>query len=461
VVKEVLRSKSGMLGVSILSFLVILSLFVPLYFPQRDVVKAWNDPLHWIRYPRLAAPEWYEIFAGKKLPRNIFLEDNCFKQISLRMVSNFKYVKRMAAFNYTYDDFPSDFVIFINSHYSKSPPYVAVEFIRPDGDKVKLFSGSLNSPNETLYVSTDMDILGKISDYVAKACGKPPREPNFIYLFARKEGSATLERPRVLKSDSFSLVRPYKILISTLFYDKNDTLKVEAVIYGKVYGLAGTDDKRRDILLGVLWGTPVSLAFGLIGAVITVMFQAMIGSLSAWYGGKVDEVVQRVTDTFMVLPFLPILITISFIYRLSIWTLLEVVVLLSLFGSITKTARSMALQIKAEQYIEAAISYGASKRRVLIFYILPRVLPYAFANMVITVPAYIFLEAALSLLGLGDPVLPTLGKLLDNAYEGGALYHGYWWWILIPAGVILLITIAFVLIYYPLDKILNPRLRER
>jgi peptide/nickel transport system permease protein len=115
----------------------------------------------------------------------------------------------------------------------------------------------------------------------------------------------------------------------------------------------------------------------------------------------------------------------------------------------------------SEQYIEAAQSYGASKTRILLFHIMPRLLPYILANVVLSVPAYVFLEAALSVLGLGDPSVPTWGKLISDAYSGGAALHGYWWWILLPAFLIMLTASAFALIGYALDKVVNPRLREQ
>jgi len=461
IVKEVLKSKSGLAGLCILLFLTILSLLVPIYFPKGNIVNAWNDPLHWVKYPRLAAPEWVEIFIGKRLPRTLDIVNSDFKYLSIKMSSGFKYVRREANFYYDYDDFPSDFIIFLNTSYRSSPPYVAVTIIRPDGLKVKLFSGTLTSSTQALYISTDKDILSNIADFVTKVTGKPPSALSFIYIFAERESLPNVKEVKVLKSSYFKPPRPYRIVVKALMYSKKDKLRIEAIIYGKVYGLAGTDNERRDILLGILWGTPISLAFGIVGSVVTTVIQAFLGAVSAWYGGKVDEVLQRATDIMLVIPILPLIILIDFVYRLTLWRLLEVLVVFSILGMVTKITRSMVLQVKSEQYIEAAISYGASKKRILALYITPRITPYTFANIVLSIPSFVFLEAALSILGLGDPLLPTLGKLLDNAYEGGALYHGYWWWVLLPAGVIMLIAIAFVLMYYPLDKILNPRLRER
>ncbi|MEM2960795.1 MAG: ABC transporter permease, partial [Candidatus Bathyarchaeia archaeon] len=98
--------------------------------------------------------------------------------------------------------------------------------------------------------------------------------------------------------------------------------------------------------------------------------------------------------------------------------------------------------------------------RILILYIFPRIMSYAFANMVTSVPSYVFLEAALSLLGLGDPIMPTWGKIISDAYSAGALYYGFWWWILVPSGLALMTAASFALLAYAFYKILNPKLRE-
>jgi peptide/nickel transport system permease protein len=77
------------------------------------------------------------------------------------------------------------------------------------------------------------------------------------------------------------------------------------------------------------------------------------------------------------------------------------------------------------------------------------------------VPSFIFLEASLAFLGLGDPVLPTWGNLIGKADTGGALFYGYWWWIVFPIAGIMFTTVAFALLGYAFDKVLNPRLREQ
>jgi peptide/nickel transport system permease protein len=112
-------------------------------------------------------------------------------------------------------------------------------------------------------------------------------------------------------------------------------LDVEFVFLGQVYGLAGTDQARRDLMVPLLWGTPVALAFGLIASLGTAVLTMVIAALGTWYGGWLDQIIQRITEVNIVLPFLSILIMVGTFYSRSIWVILGVTILLSIFtGSI-------------------------------------------------------------------------------------------------------------------------------
>jgi len=182
--------------------------------------------------------------------------------------------------------------------------------------------------------------------------------------------------------------------------------------------------------------------------------------VGVWFGGVVDDIIQRLTEINMLLPFLPILIMVGTFQSRSIWVLLLWVILLSIFGSSIKGYRATFMQIKEAPYIEAARSYGASNWRIIVSYLIPRIIPVLIPGLVSGIPAYVFLEASLALLGLGDPVLPTWGKLINDAYANGALYNGQYYWILEPALLLMLAGLAFAMVGFALDRIFNPRLRE-
>jgi len=456
IAKTVLSSKSGLIGLIIILMILGLSIVALIYVPF-DVVSKWNDPTFWQKNPRTVAPEWFSLFLGKKLPPTIKVTPEAFSEYDYFVeLSGLKHIILEARFNYDYDDFPSEIAAIIYANYSKNKPLSTLKVIRPDGLEVILCKSMLENSSNFFYISSDNEIKRYVSDFLMSINVSNTRVvyPEICLFAVKDEQMWNPNYADVLKGT-------YKIRIEIVTYDKSDTAQAEFILYGKVHGLAGTDSKRRDLFIGLVWGAPVALAFGLSAAIVTSLIQSLLGSISAWYGGVIDEIIQRITEVYLILPFLPFLITISVVYRIDLWTLLLVVVILSILGGVTKTARSVTLQVISEQYIEAAISYGASKIRILFLYIMPRLLPYIVANIVLSVPAYVFLEAALSVLGLGDPMVPTWGKIISDAYAGGATVHGFWWWILLPALLIIITASAFALLGYSLDKIVNPKLRER
>jgi len=117
------------------------------------------------------------------------------------------------------------------------------------------------------------------------------------------------------------------------------------------------------------------------------------------------------------------------------------------------------LQVKEATYIEAARSYGAGSMRIIFRYMVPRIIPMLVPGLVTLIPAYVFLEASLAYLGLGDPSLPTWGKVINDAAQQGALYNGQYYWVLEPAALLMVTGLGFALVGFALDRIFNPRLR--
>ena len=120
----------------------------------------------------------------------------------------------------------------------------------------------------------------------------------------------------------------------------------------------------------------------------------------------------------------------------------------------------MFIQVKESTYIEAAKAYGASSGRIIFLYLIPRMIPLLLPGLVSSVPSFVFLEASLAVLGIGDPVIPTWGKTINEAWINGALYKGYYYWILEPAVLLMITGLGFAMLGFALDRIFNPRLRE-
>ncbi len=252
----------------------------------------------------------------------------------------------------------------------------------------------------------------------------------------------------------------YQLWITGTTFEPDSDINVEFVLHGQVFGLAGTDHARRDLVVPLLWGAPVALAFGLIASVGTAVLTMVISALGSWYGGWVDELIQRITEINLVLPFLSILILIGTFYSRSIWVILGATIALSIFTGAIKGFRSIFIQLKESMYIEAARAYGASNSRIVFLYLIPRMIPLLIPGLVLSVPAFVFLEAGLAVLGLGDPVLPTWGKMIDDANRNGALYRGYYYWILEPTTLLMVTGLGFAMLGFALDRVFNPKLRD-
>ncbi len=196
---------------------------------------------------------------------------------------------------------------------------------------------------------------------------------------------------------------------------------------------------------------------GAIGATVTTMAVAAIGT---WYGGWIDGAIQRITEVNMMIPGFPLLIMIGTLVDRSLLLLTAIWVALGIFGAGIKSYRAMFMQVKEAPYIEAAKSYSASNMRIIIQYMMPRILPVLVPSFVGLVPSFVFFEATISILGLGDPLLPTWGKVLSEAQAQGALHNGYYYWVLAPSLLLVLSGAGFALLGFALDRVFNPRLRS-
>src|SRR3990172_6492140 len=107
--------------------------------------------------------------------------------------------------------------------------------------------------------------------------------------------------------------------VSVLTFEENSNVEAEFVLFGKVYGLAGTDHRRRDLTVALLWGTSIALSFGLLAALGSTFSTMLIAAIGVWFAGWVDELIQRITEVNLILPVLPVLIMVGAFYSRSIW----------------------------------------------------------------------------------------------------------------------------------------------
>jgi len=436
--KELFQYPSAVVGLVIIIVLVGIAIYALVSIPYQEAITLWRAGVGtWDENPRTAAPAWTNLFRANKLPESVVLDSQVQPELkTVEETSGMNRITILFNIDYPYDGFPQDLILYFTSNFTEKQPHVGMTWITPDGRELNLGSFAIGT-SENWYATQDERLRRKL--------GMAPQEG----LFADPE----LDTPVALEGT-------YQFRVDAFTFEPDADVNAKLVLFGQVHGLAGTDHQRRDLMVALLWGTPVMLAFGLLAALGTTLTTMIISAIGTWYGGWVDGIIQRITEVNLVLPFLSILIMIGTFYSTNIWLMLGMTILLSIFGASIKNYRSIFMQIKESPYVEAARAYGAKDGRIIVRYLVPRIVPMLIPALVILIPSYVFLEASLAVLGLGDPTLPTWGKIINDAQANGALFNGYYYWVLEPAILLMITGLAFSLVGFALNRIFNPRLRS-
>ena len=443
--REFLKSKLGLSGVFILLGLILVSIITISVIPA-STFQEWNNPEKWISYPKTSVPSWVNLLSSEKIPEHKIIDGIIFES----QKDEIFLTSQQFGVSFEYDDFPSDFIFEIKTKYSDSH-LVQIKVIRPDGITLELLSTSLpysevDTIHNQRYFSSDNMIKKNLNTY--------KNEFQFDFLAdTTKIVFSQLDENKVEKGDYIFIIDTYGIEKSV------EIIESKMILGGKTFGLMGTDELRRDLAIGLLWGTPLALFIGISVSIGSVVVGLIYGVYSGYKGKKTDQAMMRFNDVIYALPALPFLIILAVTISNSIFLMIGFLMIFSWVG-IAKVSRSMSLQIKTRQYVEAAKVMGQKDSKIIFRHILPQLLPYAFASIAISVPAAITTEAGLSFLGLGDPSFPTWGQILHDANTYGAAAQGFWWWI-VPPGILIAITgLAFVFIGNALDTIVNPKLKR-
>ena len=435
-----LRYPSAVIGLVMIFILLVIAVYAMITIPYSQAIALWRGGEEvWYQNPKLVPPAWFNWFSKEKSPESFVINSSTgdYQRIVDVKSDGSSLITMTYTFDFQYDDFPQDMMLYLKSTYQEKKPFLSIAWMTPSGEQVRVGDMILDS-SSTYRFSQDEKLKLKLE-------GVDPQ----VALFLNED-----------QTNSAPEKGKYQVILSAVAWEPESTVDAEFVMHGQVYGLAGTDIYRRDLRIALLWGVPVALAFGLLAALGTSVLTMVFAAIGAWYDGWVDGLIQRITEVNLVLPFLSILVMVGTFYSRSIWVILGVSVLLSIFTGQIKSLRAAFMQVKESTYIEAAKAYGASNRRLILMYLIPRMIPTLIPGLVSSVPAFVFLEASLAVLGLGDPTLPTWGKLINDAFVNGALYKGQYYWILEPAVLLMFTGLAFALLGFALDRIFNPRLRE-
>lgn len=224
------------------------------------------------------------------------------------------------------------------------------------------------------------------------------------------------------------------------------------------YYWLGTDELGRSVMAELAWGTRPSLWVGFLASALAMVIGTLVGIASGHFRGLFGASMERLTDWFLVLPFVPLVIVMQAVLgQTSIWITIVVLGITSWPGT-ARLVRAQTLSVEARPYIERAKVLGNSDWMQMVRHILPNVMPLVIANTTLTVAIVILSMTTLGFLGLLDPSLMSWGLMLDNADEAGAALQGAWWYLLPPGFCVIAVVLAFTLIGRTLEVVLNPRL---
>ena len=232
---------------------------------------------------------------------------------------------------------------------------------------------------------------------------------------------------------------------------------------GAVYGppssahLLGLSDQGVDVLSQLLWACRVSLLVGFAAAVVSIVIGGTVGIVAGYFGGRTDLVLALITDYFIVVPALPVLIVAAAVWGPSLSHIIIVIGVLLWTGT-ARVVRAQVKSVRERAYVQRARSLGAGNLRIVLRHVLPQIAPLLIASTVLTIAVAIFDETALSFLGLGDPSTTSLGRVIENAFQRAAISAGAWWAIVWPGVLVTLIILGCSLIGGALEDALNPRL---
>jgi peptide/nickel transport system permease protein len=220
----------------------------------------------------------------------------------------------------------------------------------------------------------------------------------------------------------------------------------------------GLDDGGIDMVTLLMWGARVSLVVGFAATFVSIAIGGAIGVIAGYFGGWIDTLLMRITDYFLVVPDVPLMIVVAAIWGPSIFHIIIVIGIL-LWTSTARVIRAQVKSVRERVYVKRTRALGAGHTRIVLKHVLPQVAPLLIANTVLTVAVAIFDETALSFLGLGDPSTTSLGKVIENAFQRAAISSGAWWAIVWPGALVTLIILGCSLLGGALEDALNPRLK--
>ncbi|WP_042665754.1 ABC transporter permease [Haloferax sp. ATB1] len=219
----------------------------------------------------------------------------------------------------------------------------------------------------------------------------------------------------------------------------------------------GTTAYGKDVLSQFLAGAQPTFIVGLFGGIGTGVLGFLVGLVSGYYGGWVDEVLMRLTDLTFSLPFTPMALLLLTFVTPSVWLMTGIIVAF-LWKMPARVVRSEVLSVRERTFVKSARASGASDLRTMLYHVAPNVLPIGFLYTAYGIAWAIAAQASLAFLGFGDPTVTSWGRMLRQVFESGNMRVA-WWWVLPPALGIAAITTSVFLIGRAYEEVINPEIQ--
>ena len=224
--------------------------------------------------------------------------------------------------------------------------------------------------------------------------------------------------------------------------------------------LFGTTDQGSDIFSQVVLGARRSLILGAAAALLATTLATVLGIVAAYSGGIVDEIVNFLTNVFLVIPTIPLLIVISGYLKARGMTTMILVLGLTLWAFEARILRGQALSLKSRDFVQAAKVAGESTWRIVFGELMPNMISRIAAAFVLVFYVALLVDAGLDFLGLGDTTHVSWGMILYWAQTNSAVLQGEWWPFLFPGLALVVTVVGLVFLLAGIDELSNPRLRK-
>jgi peptide/nickel transport system permease protein len=286
----------------------------------------------------------------------------------------------------------------------------------------------------------------------------------FVYGLERKVDTKTRTRSYV---DNTSVKYPISLFVKGDTYKLFGFIPMNIHLFGTTSTdpnasvfIMGTDSLGRDYFSRIIYGGRLSLLIGLIGQFLTLIFGAVAGAISGYYGGTVDVIVQRITEFLQAFPDIPLFMALAaaipkFWSPILVYFMLTVILAFVRWGGLARQVRGLILSLREREYVLAAKSFGADDSRLMFRHLLPGTLSHIIVIATLSIPGMILAETALSWLGLGlRAPLTSWGVLLQEA--GTVTAIRFYPWLMMTIPFLLLVILAYNMLGDGLRDALDP-----